>query len=87
MSMFRSATTSSSGTVGCSEKYWLPHRPRSSPLTVMNTSERLGRGASRENAAAASITAVVPEASSSAPLQIESTPRALHPSPAPGVPM
>jgi len=73
--------------VGWSEKYSLPHSPRSSPLTVMKTSERLGRGVSSENASAASMTAVVPEASSSAPLQIESAPWARHPSPAPGVPM
>src|SRR2546422_8082873 len=43
MSMFKSAITSASGTVGWSAKYALPHRPRSSPLTVMNTRERLGR--------------------------------------------
>src|SRR5881396_1475029 len=42
ISLFKSATTFASGTVGCSEKNWLPHRPRSSPLTVMKASERLG---------------------------------------------
>ena len=46
MSVFRSATMLASGTVGCSLKYSLPHSPRSSPLTVMKTSERRGRGVS-----------------------------------------
>src|SRR2546427_9384579 len=55
MSLFKSATTSASGTVGCSAKYALPHRPRSSPLTVMNTRERLGRSRAEANASANSI--------------------------------
>src|SRR2546423_296567 len=53
----------------------------------MNTRERLGRSRAVVNAWASSITATVPDPSSSAPLQIESAPRAVHPSPAPGVPM
>src|SRR6266699_3791085 len=53
----------------------------------MKTRERLGRSRAVVNAWASSITATVPEPSSSAPLQIESAPRAVHPSPAPGVPM
>src|SRR2546430_9224932 len=65
-----------SGTVGCSAKYSLPHSPFSSPLTVMKTRERLGRGGSWEKASAASTTAVVPDASSSAPLQMASAPTA-----------
>src|SRR3989454_1165271 len=88
MSLFKSATMLESGTVGCSAKYSLPHSPFSSPLTVMKTRERLGRGVSREKASAASMTAVVPDASSSAPLQMESAPTARQAGlPGPATPM
>ena len=52
----------------------------------MNTSDRLGCGLSWDMASASFTTATVPDASSSAPLQIESPPRAWQPSPALGVP-
>ncbi len=71
------------GTVGCSAKYSEPQRPRSSPDTVMNTSERRGRGFIWLKACASITTPVVPEASSSAPLQIESAPVAVQPLPPP----
>ena len=59
---------------GCAAKYSEPHRPCSSPLTVRKIIDRLGRGLSCANASASSTTATVPEASSSAPLQVESSP-------------
>jgi hypothetical protein len=76
MSMLTFATTCLMGTGGWSAKKSLPHRPRSSPLTVRKIIDRRGRGWSCANASASSITATVPEASSSAPLQMESPPRA-----------
>src|SRR5689334_13106468 len=68
MSMLMSATICWIGTGGCEVKYSLPQRPFSSPLTVRKMIERLGRAPARLNASASSITPVVPEASSSAPL-------------------
>ena len=56
------------GTDGLSVKYSLPQRPFSSPLTITNIKDRRGRGCKVAKASAASSTAMVPEASSSAPL-------------------
>ena len=67
MSMFRFATVFSSGKSGCSPYHSEPSIPFSSPLTVMNTTDRLGRGPVAK-ACASSMTPAVPEASSSAPL-------------------
>ena len=53
----------------------------------MNTSVRRGRGVSVANALASSTTPIVPEASSSAPLQIESAPEGWQPAPPPTTPM
>src|SRR3989440_8810467 len=49
ISLFKSATTFASGTVGCSEKNWLPHRPRSSPLTEVRSEEHTSELQSRSD--------------------------------------
>jgi hypothetical protein len=73
MSMFSCATMLSSGTVGCSVKYCDPYSPTSSAVCQTKSSERRGfLGREAKYCAISSIPAV-PDASSSAPLNTESS--------------
>ena len=65
--MLTLATTLASGNGGCSQNALLPTSPRSSPVKQTKATLR-GSGPALASASASRITAVVPVASSSAPL-------------------
>ena len=87
MSMLMSATTFPIGTVGCAAKKAEPSNPFSSPDTFRMMIDRLVRPLSLATDSASESSPVVPEPSSSAPLQILSSPLAVQPpTPSPAVP-
>ena len=68
ISTFKSATMSSTFTVGCVAKYCEPSRPFSSPVTATNRTERRNFAPEWRSAAAVSSSVAMPDALSIAPL-------------------